>query len=294
MTDKYPRTPIEERQKIETEQREILEERIAEKLANLQSKYSMMLDASSDTTALKTTYSKAIRKLLECSSEESKMNVRDLEELWDFDFFEMPAFWVLSISMYYKDSLKGNLHLEQIKSRERQDKWPWMGPLDSWLQNMAEMHAYLRLLRTLEDTPDIRPKNELNDQIEKIELALRELVHTTLGDQFVSVVPSHLHAEIQRTVRKHVNSTPSAEMSEYDSLKACLPFLDLRHLQDTICTKNNWQAFVKRFQTKELLSMRFNQLGDLRNAIRHSRPYSETVELDARAAIRWFKDALEL
>ncbi len=51
--------------------------------------------------------------------------------------------------------------------------------------------------------------------------------------------------------------------------------------------------FADIFMTKEALSMRFGQLAELRNAIRHIRDVTAITRNDGEAAIRWFREALE-
>ena len=47
-----------------------------------------------------------------------------------------------------------------------------------------------------------------------------------------------------------------------------------------------------RFGTRENLAVRFDQLAELRNGIRHSRAVSEVMEKDGEAAILWFQQVL--
>jgi hypothetical protein len=53
-----------------------------------------------------------------------------------------------------------------------------------------------------------------------------------------------------------------------------------------------WARFSDLFVSKESLSMRFGQLAELRNAIRHSRAVTSIVRNDGEAAIGWFTQAL--
>lgn len=48
-----------------------------------------------------------------------------------------------------------------------------------------------------------------------------------------------------------------------------------------------------RFSMKPLLAKRFDQLADLRNAIRHSRTVDEVTRKDGEAALAWFRKVLE-
>ena len=58
-------------------------------------------------------------------------------------------------------------------------------------------------------------------------------------------------------------------------------------------SKINWEKFSKIFIDKNSLSIRFSQLSNLRNGIRHSRSISEIEQLDGEVAIKWFKTVMK-
>jgi len=63
-------------------------------------------------------------------------------------------------------------------------------------------------------------------------------------------------------------------------------------LEDTFCAKTLWHEFEPIFGSRGSLSSRFNQLAELRNAIRHSRTLRDIAIKDGEAAILWFDQAL--
>jgi hypothetical protein len=71
-----------------------------------------------------------------------------------------------------------------------------------------------------------------------------------------------------------------------------LEYCDLRELEDIITNKSLWSEFEGLFATKELVSAKFAQLGELRNAIRHSRTVDEVTRKEGEAAILWFDRVL--
>ena len=73
-----------------------------------------------------------------------------------------------------------------------------------------------------------------------------------------------------------------------------LEFCDLRELQDTITSKATWFQFEPRFKNKETLILKFNQLAELRNGIRHSRTVDDVTRKEGEAAIIWFRQVIEL
>jgi hypothetical protein len=73
--------------------------------------------------------------------------------------------------------------------------------------------------------------------------------------------------------------------------RAC-PYADLRELQDIIVSKAAWPAFQPWFGTKEMLNLRFGQLAELRNGIRHSRHVDVITRKEGEAAILWLTQVL--
>lgn len=71
-----------------------------------------------------------------------------------------------------------------------------------------------------------------------------------------------------------------------------LEYSDLRELQDTITNKNLWGRFADRFANKDALKVKFDQLAELRNGIRHSRTVDDVTRKEGEAAILWFEQVL--
>jgi hypothetical protein len=71
-----------------------------------------------------------------------------------------------------------------------------------------------------------------------------------------------------------------------------LEYADLREIESTITTKSLWPLFEPRFGNKETVAVRFSQLAELRNSLRHSRAVGEITRKDGEAAILWFERML--
>ncbi|MCY3764589.1 MAG: DUF262 domain-containing protein [Gemmatimonadetes bacterium] len=140
----------------------------------------------------------------------------------------------------------------------------------------------------LDLTPRLR---EMDAQIEEVELALRKLIAEGLYDDPTNL-PGHVHAKIKERLQIAIRTNPALDLSGYVTVTDQLNFADLRELQDTIANKSLWPRFSDRFGTKEGLSMRFHQLAELRNSIRHSRDVDEVTRKDGEAAILWFTGIL--
>jgi hypothetical protein len=139
---------------------------------------------------------------------------------------------------------------------------------------------------------DLPPRlRELDVKIEAVELQLRRLIAQTFRDD-PAALPPHVQQKINERLRAAAKKNPAMNLENYKSLADQLEYADLRELQDTIVSKTSWPEFEQRFGTKENLANRFNQLGELRNGIRHSRKVDEVTRKDGEAAILWFAQAL--
>ena len=137
---------------------------------------------------------------------------------------------------------------------------------------------------------DLEPQlRELDVQIEQIELRLRNLIDSRL-DGNPGRVPDHVRQKVDGRLATAAKKAPGGNHS--DTLAAQLEYFDLRELQDTIVSKPLWPVFETAFGSKEMLANRFDQLGELRNSIRHNRSVSEVARRDGEASVVWFDEAL--
>lgn len=134
-------------------------------------------------------------------------------------------------------------------------------------------------------------RTRLDAKIEGVELSLRRLIAERInGDP--AVLPPHVQQRIQERVKAAAEKLPKGSARRLATLDGQLEYFDLRELQDVISSKVLWPRFEPTFRTKETLAVRFGQLAELRNAIRHSRTLTEVVIKDGEAAILWFDSML--
>jgi len=168
----------------------------------------------------------------------------------------------------------------------------------------ADFEAFLtERQRTLQDAIedllvkarlDLPPRlRELDAQIEKIELALRNAIATTLNDD-PRRLPSHVQQKITERLQAAANRNPAMDSQRYQTLAGQLEYADLRELQDMILNRALWADFESRFGSKETVVTRFSQLAELRNSVRHSRSVTDIIRADGEAAILWFRQVLGL
>lgn len=131
----------------------------------------------------------------------------------------------------------------------------------------------------------------LNDNIEKIELNLRNLILKKIGNEnnhYKITTPGHIQEKVDKRISAELKKSPGLSIADFAKLSEKLKYFDLFEYYDFIVSKTNWTIFEETFRNKEQLQNRFNQLSTLRNCIRHSREVSAVEKLDGEAAIAWF------
>jgi hypothetical protein len=139
---------------------------------------------------------------------------------------------------------------------------------------------------------DLSPTlRELDENVEKIELGIRDCIVSTLEND-AGRLPPHVAQKIEETIQKSAKKNPTIDAENYHELSKKLQFADLRHLQEIITSKASWQYFEPRFVNKVTLEAKFGQMAELRNCIRHSRTVDEVTRKEGEAALVWFKQVL--
>jgi hypothetical protein len=128
----------------------------------------------------------------------------------------------------------------------------------------------------------------LNDGIESVELSIRKLVERRLSGNR-QLIPSNILFQADELIGRSTKKKAAHDQEHYRSLAGTLEYLDLRHLHDTIVSKSLWHLFEPIFLSKGVLSVKFDQLAELRNTIRHSRSLDEITEKEGEVAILWFQ-----
>lgn len=131
---------------------------------------------------------------------------------------------------------------------------------------------------------------QLDEQISAVELQLRRVIDDALeGDR--SLLPGHVSQKIAERLaakQRSIPGLPSAETGLLEGLEYC----DFRELQDVLTSRAQWERFAPRFASKENLAMRFAQLAELRNSIRHGRSVDDVTRKDGEVALLWFRGVL--
>lgn len=146
----------------------------------------------------------------------------------------------------------------------------------------------LLIKERLDLSPQLR---ELDEEVEKVELGLRAMIHDALGGNSEQV-PSHVMQKVNERTSRAGKKDASFDADYYATLKGQLEYFDLREIQDTIANKALWTTFEPSFKNKETLAAKFSQLSEMRNGIRHSRALSEITIKEGEAALLWFGQVL--
>lgn len=134
-------------------------------------------------------------------------------------------------------------------------------------------------------------RSSLDAQVEGVELELRRVIADTLAGE-AGALPPHVSQRINERIASARRRNPGMGNGHYDSLAGKLEYCDLRELQAVLTFKTLWPRFEERFGSKEMLDVRFAQLAELRNGLRHSRRVDDVTRKDGEAAIMWFRQVL--
>lgn len=139
---------------------------------------------------------------------------------------------------------------------------------------------------------DLDPSlRELDEKVEQVELRLRTLVDNALEGDFC-LLPSKVQDDVTERIGRAVRKNATLDAANYETLAQRLEYFDLRELQAAIISKKLWPRFQECFKNKEALTVKFDQLAELRNGLRHSRTVTDIVRMEGEAAIAWFEQVL--
>jgi hypothetical protein len=120
---------------------------------------------------------------------------------------------------------------------------------------------------------------------------LRQEIQSALnGDS--ALVPGGTLQKANDRILQAVRKNAALDMEQYSSLDRKLEYFDVRDLQEVIVSRGLWARFEHRFANKDNVQIKFGQLAELRNSIRHSRSVDEITRKEGEAAILWFTQVL--
>jgi len=153
---------------------------------------------------------------------------------------------------------------------------------------IVEAIENLLIKERIDLTPPLR---ELDRSIEEVELSIRRAIVMILGND-IEKVPQHVSVKLNERIMKAAKKNATIDLENFKQLSERIEFADLRELQEMITSRMSWELFQPRFVNKEALNIKFDQLAELRNGIRHSRSVTEITRMEGEAAIKWFGEVL--
>ena len=135
-------------------------------------------------------------------------------------------------------------------------------------------------------------------QIENIEISLREIISEKLEqaselDAYNELIPNHIKEKVNSRIKNWLGKNPGEDKEQFRSLRRRMDFFDMQEYKDVIVSKTAYTSFSDVFGSKGTLEIRFNQLAEIRNSIRHSRDVSDATIKDGEAAIVWFGSIIQ-
>jgi len=208
-------------------------------------------------------------------------------------------------------STSPHIYLPKVPQQELQKQFipvdPHLWDVEHYLDFLSERRRLLseginRFLHQYYTSTayQIIPKDveHLNWRIEQIELALRDRLCEILEGEaeenpYTEFVQSHIQEKVNRRLDTWIKKNPGEDRQQFLNFRKQLNFFDIQEYKDIICYKSNWGYFEDLFGSKPNVELRFRQLGDLRNTIRHSRDINEIIIKEGEAAISWFGSILK-
>lgn len=139
---------------------------------------------------------------------------------------------------------------------------------------------------------------KLNKAIEEIELCLRGLIVDTLNlesrNDIKEQIPPNIYDKFTQKLSRERKRNPSLVNDNIENAAYWMQFSDLQELLQIINSKIHWSEFELMFGTKDKLTTEFNDMANLRNALRHSRDVDTIVRMKGEASILWLKQQLKL
>jgi hypothetical protein len=137
----------------------------------------------------------------------------------------------------------------------------------------------------------------INTKVEEIELSLRDLIIKILNINTTTnvkeLIPPHILEKISQKLKRERKRNPALVEENIEFPSYWLQFLDLQELLQIITSKVHWEVFKNQFGTIEKLNIEFNDMANLRNALRHSRDIDRITQMKGEASILWLQQQLK-
>lgn len=140
--------------------------------------------------------------------------------------------------------------------------------------------------------------NRLNSDIEAIELKFRKIIIDNLSlinrHSLKENLPGDIYDKLNQKINRERKRNPNLVETNIENVHYWMQFSDLQELQRLTTSKSYWLKFESMFVNKERLTTEFNDVANLRNALRHSREVDTITRMKGEASILWFKQQLSI
>lgn len=132
--------------------------------------------------------------------------------------------------------------------------------------------------------------------MEKVELSLRDMIINKVGidskEDVKEKLPPNIYDKVNQKINRERKRNLSVVEENINKGDFWIQFTDLQELQQVITSKQYWQEFEGNFGSKDKLTNEFNDMANLRNAIRHSREADQITKMKGEASILWLKQQI--
>ena len=107
-------------------------------------------------------------------------------------------------------------------------------------------------------------------------------------------LPGDIYEKLSQKINRERKRNPNLVETNIEDAGYWMQFSDLQELQRLATSKSYWLKFEKIFVNKEKLTLEFNDVANLRNAVRHSREVDTITRMKGEASLLWFKQQLSI
>ena len=116
--------------------------------------------------------------------------------------------------------------------------------------------------------------------IERLENALRDLIHNALGvrfgqDYWKHAVPEDVRTEVEKRIEATLRKQPKLKLGDFDLPREKLSFCTFGDYAKIIQVKSNWPEFEDVFRRRADFERHIEVSFEFRNALMHNRPLLE-------------------
>ena len=140
---------------------------------------------------------------------------------------------------------------------------------------------------------------KLNSDIEKLELKFREIIidnyELTNRSALKQNLPGDIYEKLNQKINRERKRNPNLVETNIEDAGYWMQFSDLQELQRLSTLKEHWPKFENIFKVNTVkLTSEFNDMANLRNALRHSREVDTITRMKGEASLLWFKQQLSI